>query len=90
MCHKFSPVNTTSIESGKKMNRQGDAMDFEALWYEYAPYLYAIAGIVMIDQIGSAFGICLGALLLFLAASTLVRRWSHRIGSGRKGSVETD
>jgi hypothetical protein len=65
-------------------------MDLETIWYEYAPYLYATAGIVTIDQIGSAFGICVGALLLGGAAVVLMLRWNHRITRSRKDGIKTD
>lgn len=53
-------------------------MDFETIWYEYAPYLYAIAGIIVIQEIGAVLGICLGAAMLTGAARVLVLRWNHR------------
>jgi hypothetical protein len=65
-------------------------MDWETVWYEYAPYLYAIAGIVTIDQIGSTLGVCLGVLLLGGATLVLALRWTHRLVRGRKRNVKTD
>jgi UPF0716 family protein affecting phage T7 exclusion len=53
-------------------------MDFEAIWYEYTPYLYAIAGIMSILHIGSIIGVSFGLALVAAAAFIFHRRHSYR------------
>jgi Flp pilus assembly protein TadB len=56
----------------------GNEMDFEAMWYEYTPYLYAIAGIMSILHIGSIIGISFGLVLIAGAGFIIVTRLSYR------------
>jgi hypothetical protein len=53
-------------------------MDLETVWYEFSPYLYALAGLLVIDQIGTLFGVCLGMALLAGSVLVLGLRWLHR------------
>ncbi|OGB27245.1 MAG: hypothetical protein A3I66_10020 [Burkholderiales bacterium RIFCSPLOWO2_02_FULL_57_36] len=53
-------------------------MDFETIWYEYTPYLYAIAGIMSILHIGSVIGICFGLLLIVAAGLIIWLRHNYR------------
>ena len=61
-------------------------MDFETIWYEYTPYLYAIAGIMSILHIGSVIGICFG--LLLVAAGALIIRKRHNYRKSQSGKHE--
>jgi hypothetical protein len=63
-------------------------MDSETIWYEYAPYLYAIAGLVSISQIGSVMGISCGLLLLGSACLILVLRWNYRSSQKDKSTLK--
>jgi hypothetical protein len=63
-------------------------MDGETIWYEYAPYLYAVAGLVSISQIGSVMGISCGLLLLASACLILVRRWNYRSSHKTKSALK--
>jgi hypothetical protein len=65
-------------------------MDSETIWYEFSPYLYAIAGIVVLEEIGSIAGTCAGLILLAGAARVLLMRWSRRIARSRKGGLKAD
>jgi hypothetical protein len=56
----------------------GHEVDFETIWYEYTPYLYAIAGIMFILHIGSVIGICFGLLLVAAAGVIIFRRHNYR------------
>jgi hypothetical protein len=53
-------------------------MDFEAIWYEYTPYIYAVAGIMSILQIGSIIGIAFGIALIAAAGVIIIKRVSYR------------
>lgn len=53
-------------------------MDFESMWYEYTPYLYAIAGIISILHIGSIIGVGLGLILVAAAGMIIYMRQSYR------------
>ncbi len=53
-------------------------MDFETIWYEYTPYLYAIAGIMSILHIGSIIGISFGLLLIAGAGLIIIMRLKYR------------
>ena len=53
-------------------------MDFETMWYEYTPYLYAIAGIVSILYIGSIIGISFGVLLVAGSGLIIAMRVNYR------------
>lgn len=53
-------------------------MDFEAIWYEYTPYLYAIVGILSILHIGSVIGICFGLFLVISAGLIILLRHNYR------------
>ena len=53
-------------------------MDFETMWYEYTPYLYAIAGIVSILYIGSIIGISFGVLLVGGSGLIIAMRVNYR------------
>lgn len=44
-------------------------MDFETIWYEYTPHIYAVAAAVAIFHIGSVVGIATG---IFLAGASCV------------------
>lgn len=60
-------------------------MDFETIWYEYTPYLYAIAGIIFILHVGSVIGICFGLLLVVAAGLIIFLRHNYRKSqSGQK------
>jgi hypothetical protein len=65
-------------------------MDFENIWYEYAPYLYLMAGVVVIEEIGSILGTCAGIAMLAGAARVLLLRWNHRATHHRKSGAESD
>lgn len=56
----------------------GEKMDIEKLWYEYTPYLYAIAGVMSILHIGSVIGISFGLALVAVAVLILRARYHHR------------
>jgi hypothetical protein len=58
-------------------------MDFETIWYEYTPYIYAVAGIMSILQIGSLIGISFG--LLLIAAAGLIIRMRHNYRKAQSG-----
>jgi ABC-type polysaccharide transport system permease subunit len=53
-------------------------MDFESIWYEYTPYLYAIAGIMSILHIGSIIGTSFGLALLVAAGFIIRVRHNYR------------
>jgi hypothetical protein len=53
-------------------------MDIETLWYEFSPYVYAIAGVVSILNLKSGLSIVSGVLLLGASATILRLRWVHR------------
>jgi hypothetical protein len=53
-------------------------MDFETIWYEYTPYLYAIAGIVSILHIGSIIGISFGLVLIAGSGLIIIMRFNAR------------
>lgn len=53
-------------------------MDFETLWYEYTPYLYAIAGIMSILYIGSVIGVMFGLFLVVAAVVIIGARHKYR------------
>jgi hypothetical protein len=53
-------------------------MDFEAIWYEYTPYLYAIAGIMSILYIGSLIGTAFGLALIVAAGFIFRMRFKYR------------
>ena len=61
-------------------------MDFETMWYEYTPYLYAIAGIISILYVGSIIGISLGVLLVAGSGSVIIMRVNYR----RKQSAKVE
>jgi hypothetical protein len=65
-------------------------MDLETIWYEYAPYLYIIAGIIAIEEVGSTLGICIGAALIAGAGAVLVPRWLHRLPGSRKDNINVE
>lgn len=53
-------------------------MDFETIWYEYTPYLYAVAAVVAVFHIGSVIGFCAGIMLGVASVVTLKMRRDHR------------
>jgi uncharacterized membrane protein HdeD (DUF308 family) len=53
-------------------------MDIEKLWYEFSPYLYAIAGVISIFNPGTYLSIILGVLLIAFAVAALGMRWVYR------------
>ncbi len=61
-------------------------MDLETLWYEFSPYVYAIAGVLSILNLKSGLSITSGVLLLAASATILRLRWVHR----RKMDQKTD
>lgn len=61
-------------------------MDFETLWYEYTPYLYAIAGVMSILHIGSVIGISFG--LILVAVAVLILRARHNYRKSQSGKNE--
>lgn len=76
------------VKSVKRERRNGpllrysglwrEKMDFETIWYEYTPYIYAIAGIMSILQIGSIIGIAFGVALIAAAGVIIIKRLSYR------------
>lgn len=50
---------------------------FEPLWYEIAPYIYVVAGIVSAYQVNRA-GMVFAIMLQVGAAGILGMRWSYR------------
>jgi Flp pilus assembly protein TadB len=59
-------------------------MDFEAIWYEYTPYIYAVAGIMSILQIGSIIGIAFGIALIAAAGVIFIKRVNYRKRQSKK------
>jgi UPF0716 family protein affecting phage T7 exclusion len=59
-------------------------MDFETIWYEYTPYIYAIAGIMSILQIGSIIGIAFGIALIAAAGVIFIKRVNYRKRQSKK------
>jgi hypothetical protein len=60
-------------------------MDVETLWYEAAPYIYALAGVISLF-FATAFSSAVPGLLLIAAAVTILCvRWVHR----RKTAAQT-
>lgn len=53
-------------------------MDLETLWYEFSPYVYAVAGIASVASTRSTVGIVSGVLLLAAAATIFRLRWTYR------------
>jgi len=55
-------------------------MSLEDIWYESSPYVYLIAGILVLASAESGLAIA-SALLLLVASGTILRlRWVHRHG----------
>ncbi len=55
-------------------------MSLEDIWYESSPYVYLIAGIVVLASAEGSLAIA-SALLLLIASATILRlRWVHRRG----------
>ncbi|MCM5569873.1 hypothetical protein M6I34_05085 [Burkholderiaceae bacterium FT117] len=55
-------------------------MSLEDIWYESSPYVYLIAGILVLASAESGLAIA-SALLLLVASGTILRlRWVHRRG----------
>lgn len=52
-------------------------MDFEAIWYESAPFIYAIAGIASLMS-DSRLAVVSGVLLLTASSTILRLRWVYR------------
>lgn len=59
-------------------------MDLETMWYEFSPYIYAIAGVVSILNLKSGLSITSGMLLIGAAATIIRLRWINRRGNDRK------
>ena len=59
-------------------------MDLETLWYEFSPYVYAVAGVVSILNLKSGLSITSGILLLGASATILRLRWINRRRNDRK------
>lgn len=59
-------------------------MDLETLWYEFSPYLYAVAGVASILSTRSTVGIVSGLLLLAASGTILRLRWNYRRKLDRK------
>lgn len=53
-------------------------MDLESIWYEFSPYLYALAGAVSVLTTNSKLSVFSGILLLAASATILRLRWLHR------------
>ena len=59
-------------------------MDLETMWYEFSPYVYAIAGVMSILNLKSGLSITSGMLLLGAAVTILRLRWINRRENDRK------
>ena len=59
-------------------------MDLETIWYEFSPYLYAVAGVASILSSGSTLRLVSGALLLAAAVTIFRLRWTYRRKLDRK------
>ncbi|CAN5374434.1 hypothetical protein BH11PSE11_BH11PSE11_32120 [soil metagenome] len=53
-------------------------MKLEPIWYEYSPYLYAVAGVVSISNYPSYISIGCGVLLLIASGTILRMRLMYR------------
>ncbi len=59
-------------------------MDLETICYEFAPYVYAVGGVISIFQTNPGIGIVSGVLLLAAAATILKLRWTYRRKADQK------
>ncbi len=53
-------------------------MDLETVWYEFSPYVYAVAGVISVFSTRSTVGVLSGVLLLAASATILRLRWTYR------------
>lgn len=53
-------------------------MDIEKFWYEVSPYLYALAGILLVWLTTSGLLIFSGVLFLLASSAQFRLRWVHR------------
>lgn len=53
-------------------------MDFETIWYEYTPHIYAVAAAVAIFHIGSVAGIVAGVFLAGTSCVIFKKRRDYR------------
>lgn len=59
-------------------------MKIEAIWYEYSPFVYAVAGILSVSNYGSYISVMSGILLVAAAATILRMRWVYRKNRAEK------
>jgi hypothetical protein len=53
-------------------------MDLETICYEFAPYIYALGGLISVLNTKSTLSIVSGLLLLAAAATIIKLRWTYR------------
>ena len=53
-------------------------MDIETIWYEYSPFVYAVAGILSVSNYGSYLSVVFGTLLIAASLTILRMRWVYR------------